>query len=136
MKKAALIILAFCSAAVFCNAKTLWVYESDGTRTAVESAKIDSISFVTPGNLALSPEEKTLDKEGGTFNLYIYADMAWEATVSSIYNIMLSQSKGTGNATIQVSTVPNYGDTPITETVTIRLKDGYTQTLTITVTPY
>ncbi|MCQ2369325.1 MAG: hypothetical protein MJ007_02480 [Paludibacteraceae bacterium] len=111
--------------ALFCFAgETVWVYESNGVRTAHDLSMIDSLSFVTPKCVSLSPSEKNLPSTGGRFSLNINTDGPWTATVSDPTALILSKTSGKGNETINVSAFANTDNKPYTETVTVELNDG------------
>ncbi|MCQ2336108.1 MAG: hypothetical protein MJ010_02865 [Paludibacteraceae bacterium] len=111
--------------ALFCFAgETVWVYESNGVRTAHDLSMIDSLSFVTPKCVSLSPSEKNLPSTGGRFSLNINTDGPWTATVSDPTALILSKTSGKGNETINVSAFANNEYKPYTETVTVKTNDG------------
>lgn len=130
MKKSLITIFAVAVTVIAMAAGTkVWMYSHSGNHLSMDIADFDSLSFVEPGLLEINPIEKKIGNEGGRFTLEITANKPWTAS-SNDPAVILGTTKGTGNAKIACTAMPNTEEEPYTAIITVTLEDGtYKQAL-------
>ena len=73
--------------------------------------KIIQAAAPNPNFLNVTPEEKTVESDGGSFDVNVESDIEWRANTSAEW-IVLSQGQGNGNGTFSVEVTPNMLFTP------------------------
>ena len=107
----------------------VWMYSHSGNHKYLDLADFDSLSFVEPGFLEVSPVEKKIGKEGGRFTLDITANKPWTAS-SNDPAVILGTTQGTGNAKISCTAMPNAEEESYIAIITVTLEDNtYKQVL-------
>ena len=107
----------------------VWMYSHSGNHKCLDLADFDSLSFVEPGFLEVSPVEKKIGKEGGRFTLDITANKPWTAS-SNDPAVILGTTQGTGNAKISCTAMPNAEEESYIAIITVTLEDNtYKQVL-------
>lgn len=124
MKKTLLVIIAVVvTVSTLATGSKVWVYCHSGAHQSIDITEFDSISFVEPGYLEVSPVDKLIGKEGGRFSIDIVANKPWTATVNDPA-IILGSTHGVGTAVIVATALPNADDDPYTAVITVTLDDG------------
>ncbi len=137
MKRNLIIISILSVAAIsIAVASKVWIYQNDNTRLGFDYDKLDSITYVTPGTIALSVSEKNVPFEGGTFDLDVVASQPWTVSISDPNSVKVSQFAGAGNTTLKVVVAQNTNLSARTTTVKFTLQDGTPNTLNVITAPW
>ena len=80
--------------------------------------KIIQAAAPNPNYLNVTPEEKTMESDGGSFDVNVESDIEWQANTSAEW-VILSQGQGSGNGTFSVEVAPNMLFTPRVAHITI-----------------
>lgn len=137
MKRNLIIISILSIAAIsIAVASKVWIYQNDNTRLGFDYDKLDSITYVTPGTIALSVSEKNVPFEGGTFDLDVVASQPWTVSISDPNSVKVSQFAGAGNVTLKVTVAQNTNLSARTTTIKFTLQDGTSNTLNVITAPW
>ena len=137
MKRNLIIISILSVAAIsIAVASKVWIYQNDNTRLGFDYDKLDSITYVTPGTIALSVSEKNVPFEGGTFDLDVVASQPWTVSISDPNSVKVSQFAGAGNATLKVTVAQNTNLSTRTTTIKFTLQDGTSNKLNVITAPW
>ncbi len=137
MKRNLIIISILSVAAIsIAVASKVWIYQNDNTRLGFDYDKLDSITYVTPGTIALSVSEKNVPFEGGTFDLDVVASQPWTVSISDPNSVKVSQFAGAGNTTLKVTVAQNTNLSARTTTIKFTLQDGTSNKLNVITAPW
>ncbi|MCQ2336872.1 MAG: starch-binding protein [Paludibacteraceae bacterium] len=137
MKRNLIIISILSVAAIsIAVASKVWIYQNDNTRLGFDYDKLDSITYVTPGTIALSVSEKNVPFEGGTFDLDVVASQPWTVSISDPNSVKVSQFAGAGNTTLKVIVAQNTSLSARTTTIKFILQDGTPNKLNVITAPW
>ena len=92
----------------FERANSLLFVSEFGTEDRV---KVLQAGAPNPHFLNLTPEEKTVANEGGSFDITVESDLEWQATTSATW-ITVTNGQGSGNGTFSIEVAPNLLFTP------------------------
>lgn len=110
----------------------VWIYSHSGNHLSIDMADFDSLSFIEPSHLDISPVEKIISKDGSRFTLEITANKTWTAS-SNDPAVILGTTQGTGDATITCTALPNAEEDQYTATITVKFDDGTQKQSEVTV---
>lgn len=110
----------------------VWIYSHSGNHLSIDMADFDSLSFIEPSHLDISPVEKIISKDGSRFTLEITANKPWTAS-SNDPAVILGTTQGTGDATITCTALPNAEEDQYTATITVKFDDGTQKQSEVTV---